>query len=90
MITPYFISNDIGGACIYSYPYISRNCELTWQYPLNELPKATGIHRATLSKIANGKGCYTGTDNIDALCSFIECRVEELLVHLPEPVPKVD
>tara|TARA_R110000782_G_scaffold22228_2_gene59149 strand:+ start:118 stop:366 length:249 start_codon:yes stop_codon:yes gene_type:complete len=57
---------------------------------LNEVSKATGIHRATLSKIANEKGCNTGTDNIDALCNYFECRVEDLLVHLPEPVPKVD
>lgn len=54
---------------------------------LNEVSKATGIHRATLSKIANDYSCNTGLDNINQLCNFLECKVDDLLVHIPDDVP---
>lgn len=51
-----------------------------WQ----EVSKATGIHRSTLSKMVNSRGYNSTTDNIDALCAFFECRVEDLMVYVPE------
>lgn len=49
---------------------------------LEEIARATGIHRTTLSKIANRKGYNCTTDNLDKLCAFFECRVEELAEHI--------
>ena len=39
---------------------------------LAEIAKETGIHRTTLSKIANERGYNTGTENIDKLCRFFK------------------
>ena len=50
---------------------------------LNEVAAATGIHRATLSKIANEPGYNTGTDNLDRLCNFFACSIEKLVEHIP-------
>lgn len=50
-----------------------------------EVAAATGIHRATLSKIANDPSYNTGTDNLDRLCSYFECRIEQLIEHSPDP-----
>lgn len=51
---------------------------------LAEVSKETGIHRATLSKIANDPECNTGTDNLDQLCKFFGCRIEQLVEHVPD------
>jgi putative transcriptional regulator len=51
---------------------------------IGEVSEQTGIHRATLSKIANDRGCNTGTDNLDKLCRFFDCNIEDLLVYIPD------
>lgn len=51
---------------------------------LEEIAQATGIHRTTLSKIANVKGYNTTTDNIDKLCAFFKVPVSKLLEHVPD------
>ena len=51
---------------------------------LAEVAEATGIHRVTLSKIANNRGYHTGTDILDRLCGYFGCQVGELVVHLPD------
>ncbi len=51
---------------------------------LTEVAASTGINRMTLSKIANHPGYSTVTDNVDRLCSYFGCRVEQLLEHIPE------
>lgn len=51
---------------------------------LEEMASATGIHRTTLSKIANQRGYNTTTDNIDKICAFLRCSVGELLEHIPD------
>ncbi|WP_349255307.1 helix-turn-helix transcriptional regulator [Spectribacter hydrogenoxidans] len=51
---------------------------------LAEISKGTGIHRATLSKIANERGYNTGTENIDRLCSYFGCAVTDVMEHVPE------
>ena len=45
---------------------------------LAEVAEATGIHRATLSKIANQPGANTVTDNLDQLCKYFGCKLEDL------------
>jgi len=49
-----------------------------------EVAHATGINRMTLSKIANHPGCNTGTENLDRLCVFFGCQLEELAQHIPD------
>jgi putative transcriptional regulator len=51
---------------------------------LSELSKATGINRVTLSKIVNQRGYSTVTDNLDRLCKFFRCRIEDLVVFVPD------
>ena len=52
---------------------------------LDEVARATGIHRTTLSKIANKKGYNCTTDNLDKLCEFFGCRIEDMAEYLPAP-----
>lgn len=42
---------------------------------LEEVSQATGVHRTTLSKIANQRGYNTTTDVLDKLCAFFEVDV---------------
>ena len=44
---------------------------------------AAGILRLTLSKMINQRGYNSGTENLDRLCDFFSCRVEELVEHVP-------
>ncbi len=59
-----------------------REFQIGRRVTLDEIAKATGIHRTTLSKIANVRGYNTTTDNLDSLCEFFGCRLEELAVHM--------
>lgn len=49
---------------------------------LTELSEATGINRVTLSKIVNHRGYSTVTDNIDQLCKFFGCKVEDIMEYV--------
>jgi len=60
-----------------------REFRLGHRITLEEIAKETGIHRTTLSKIANKKGYNCTTDNLDKLCEFFGCRIEELAEYLP-------
>ncbi|WP_372966730.1 helix-turn-helix domain-containing protein [Marinobacter sp.] len=51
---------------------------------IGEIAKETGINRMTLSKIINHPGHSTVTDNIDKLCNYFDCRVEQLITHIKE------
>jgi len=51
----------------------------------DEIARATGIHRTTLSKIANQKSYNTTTDNIDRLCKFFDCQVGDLMEFVDQP-----
>lgn len=51
---------------------------------LAEIAKETGIHRATLSKIANERGYNTGTENVDRLCAYFDCEIQDLIQRVPE------
>lgn len=46
---------------------------------LEEISRETGIHRTTLSKIANQKGYVTNTDVLDRLCAYFEAQVGDLI-----------
>lgn len=51
---------------------------------IGEVAKETGINRMTLSKMINHKGYSTVTDNLDKLCAYFGCSLEELAVYVPE------
>lgn len=51
---------------------------------LSEIADATGIHRATLSKVANHPGANVGTDIIDKLCRYFACQPGELMMFVDE------
>lgn len=52
--------------------------------PMAEVAEATGIHRATLSKMANQPGANIGTEIIDKLCRYFECQPGELMTFVDE------
>lgn len=52
--------------------------------PLTEIAQATGIHRATLSKMVNQPGSNVGTDIIDKLCRYFMCQPGDLMTFLSE------
>lgn len=54
---------------------------------LSEVADTVGINRMTLSKIINQKGYSTVTDNLDKLCDYFSCRIEELVEHIPNQSP---
>ncbi len=51
---------------------------------INDLSESTGIHRATISKIMNERGCVTRTENIDRLCKFFQCSVENVMRYVDD------
>lgn len=62
---------------------------LAWgrRITLNELAKATGISRMTLSRMINNEGYSTVTSHIDKLCTFFECELNELIRYVPDNQP---
>ena len=55
---------------------------------IGEIAKETGINRMTLSKIINHPGHSTVTDNLDRLCYYFDCEIEQLVTHIKEPSPE--
>lgn len=51
---------------------------------MGEVAEATGIHRTTLTKIANSPSYNCTTDNIDRLCQYFGCETGEVIVFIPE------
>ena len=51
---------------------------------VSEIAQATGIHRATLSKVANQPGANIGTEIIDKLCRYFACQPGELMTFVDE------
>lgn len=49
-----------------------------------DISKATGVHRTTLSKIANQKGYNTTTDVLDKLCVYFGVELDKLALHISE------
>lgn len=51
---------------------------------IGDLAEKSGVTRPTLSRILNQRGYNTTTDNVDKLCAFFNCRVEDLLEYVPD------
>lgn len=50
-----------------------------------EITKETGVHRKTLSRIANIKGYVTTTEALDKLCAYFDVNTNEVAEYLPDP-----
>lgn len=46
---------------------------------IKDVSETTGINRVTLSKLINQKGYSTTTENIDKLCDFFDCEVQDVM-----------
>ena len=51
---------------------------------LESVAEATGVHRATLSKIASQRPYNTTTEVLDKLCKFFECSWSEIAEYVPD------
>jgi putative transcriptional regulator len=49
-----------------------------------EVSNATGVNRATLSKLNNPLGHNTTTNNLDALCKYFACSIADLVEYFPD------
>lgn len=49
---------------------------------LSEIAAATGIHRTTLTKIANTPGYNATVDNLDKLCMYFDCELSDLAIFI--------
>ncbi|QDX81590.1 transcriptional regulator [Denitratisoma sp. DHT3] len=49
-----------------------------------EIAERTGIHRLTLSRLANKRGYNPTADVLDRLCNYFHCRIEQLVEHIPD------
>lgn len=50
---------------------------------IQEIGETTGITRNTLSKMLNQHGTSVRSENLDRLCAYFNCRIEELVVYVP-------
>ena len=53
-----------------------------------ELSERLGITPANLSILKNNKGKAVRFSTLDALCKILDCRVEDILLFLPETEKK--
>lgn len=51
---------------------------------LKDVAEATGIHRVTLSKLANNKRYDVRISTIDRLCAYFGCGVGDLLEYVQD------
>jgi putative transcriptional regulator len=51
---------------------------------MTEVAEGSGVHRGTLSKMANQPGTTVGTDILDKLCRYFGCSTGELIVYVDE------
>lgn len=49
---------------------------------MTEVAEGSGVHRATLSKMANQPGTSVSTDLIDKLCRYFGCQAGDLLTFV--------
>ena len=54
------------------------------QIQLLEIAADSGVGRMTLSKLLNHHGASIRTEYLDRLCRYFDCRVEDLIEHVPD------
>jgi DNA-binding Xre family transcriptional regulator len=56
---------------------------------IQEVAESTGITRNTLSRMLNQHGVSVRTENLDRLCAYFGCRIEEVVEYVPEALAAV-
>ena len=51
---------------------------------IREVAEGSGVHRATLSKMANQPGTNVGTELLDKLCKYFGCQPGDLMTYVDE------
>ena len=51
---------------------------------LKEISDKTGIHMSTLSRIANQKASNTTIGNLEKICLFFDCQIQDLIEFIPD------
>jgi len=51
---------------------------------LKEVSEKTGIHKSTLSRIANQKASNTTIGNLEKICQFFDCEIQDLVEFVEE------
>lgn len=51
---------------------------------LKEIAESTGVHRVTLSKLANNKKYNVGIDTLEKLCKYFDCGLGDVVEYIPE------
>ncbi|MCF8169337.1 MAG: helix-turn-helix transcriptional regulator [Rhodoferax sp.] len=49
-----------------------------------DVAEATGIHRATLSRMVNTRGYNASVHHLNALCRYFDCELGKLAVYIPD------
>ena len=49
-----------------------------------DLSKVTGIRLQTISDMETGKSKSFGVENINALCDFFQCNIEDIMEYVPD------
>ena len=53
-----------------------------------EVARETGISRMTLSKLANHRSYNPTAEVLDKLCTYFQCKIEQLVEHIPGKIVK--
>lgn len=51
---------------------------------ISEIANETGIARRVLTSIANERGYNAGVENVDKLCRYFGCAVENVMTYVPD------
>lgn len=51
---------------------------------MTSVAEESGVNRVSLSKMANQKGFSTVTSNLDLLCTYFQCEINELVEYVSE------
>ncbi len=60
--------------------------ELIWQHKVKgyELAKATGLSKATISKLMKGENIDVKLSTIDKICDYFKCDINDIIEYKPD------
>lgn len=60
--------------------------DLIWEHRTNaeEIVKATGLGRSTVSKLRNSKNVNISVKTLDKLCRHFNCKISDLIDYIPD------
>ncbi len=51
---------------------------------IGEVAEETSIHRMTRSRMINQKGYNTGSENLNRMCKYFKCPIEDIVEYVDE------